>query len=177
MSENNEFGLINKNVDDWTATQFWEADPMNNNGHSLCRICLYVDWESKEVKIETVMDTNSTPSKIWHGLASRYNLPEDTDFTRFKEFYDDEIKPIIQKAGEGFEAEWDGSNWKGNFTTESEELLWNLDFEKLREAPTHDYLYSFDVLGAFEGKQHLSEYLENDGIDLLTADLDDKKTL
>ena len=174
-NETTEFELTNKNVDEWTATQFWEADPMQN-GQSLSRICLYVDWESKEVEVETVMNTNSTPGRIWHGLASRYDLPEDTDFTRFAEFYNEQIKPILQKASEGFEAEWDGSNWKGHFTEEAQEILWNLESENLSEAPTHEYIYSFDVLGAFEGKQHLVEYLENDGIDFLKADLDDEET-
>lgn len=174
-NETTEFELTNKNVDEWTATQFWEADPMQN-GQSLSRICLYVDWESKEVEVETVMNTNSTPGRIWHGLASRYDLPEDTDFTRFAEFYNEQIKPILQKASEGFEVEWDGSNWKGHFTEEAQEILWNLESENLSEAPTHEYIYSFDVLGAFEGKQHLVEYLENDGIDFLKADLDDEET-
>lgn len=175
INGNTDFELIG--TEDWTATQFWESDPMNNNGNALCGICLYVDWESKEVDVETVMNTNSTPSRIWHGLASRYTIPEDTDFSRFKEFYDKEIKPILQKAYKGFESEWDGSNWKGKFTGEAQEILWNLESDTLHETPTHDYTYSFDVLGAFEGKQHLSEYLENDGIDLLAADLDDESTL
>lgn len=175
-NENTEFELTNKNVDEWTATQFWEADPMQNE-QSLSRICLYVDWESKEVEVETVMNTNSTPGRIWHGLASRYDLPEDTDFTRFAEFYNEEIKPILLKASEGFESEWDGSNWKGHFTEEAQEILWNLDSEKFWEAPQHEYIYSFDILGAFEGKQHLFEYLENDGIDFLKVDLGNEETL
>jgi len=175
-NKNNGFELTNKNVDEWTATQFWEADPMQN-GQSLCSICLYVDWELKEVEVETVMNTNSTPERIWHGLASRYNLPEDTDFTRFAEFYNEEIRPILQKASEGFESEWDGSNLKGHFTKEAQEILWNLESEKLSDAPTHEFTYSFDVLGSFEGKQHLAEYLENDGIDFLKADLENEETL
>jgi hypothetical protein len=173
--ETTDFALKNENVENWTATQFWEADPVQNN-QSLQRICLYVDWESKEVEVETVMNTNSTPGRIWHGLASRYNLPEDSDFSRFKEFYDEEIKPILIKASEGFESNWNGSNWKGEFTEEAQEELWNIE-QTLRGTPKHDYYYYFDVLGAFEGKQHLAEYLENDGIDFLKADLENEETL
>lgn len=171
------FELSNKDVENWTATQFWEADPMNNNGNALCSICLYVDWEKKEAEVETIMNTNSTPGRIWHGLASRYKLPEDTDFTQFESFYNEDILPIIQKASEGFESEWDGSNYKGRFSEEAHDLLLDID-EKLHGAPTHDYQYSFDVLGTFgESKGELVDYLKRDGIDLLKANLDNVKVL
>jgi len=170
-----DFELTNSNINEWTATQFWEADPMQNN-QSLQDICIYVNWESKEATIETVMNTNSTPGEIWNGLAAHYYLPDDTDFTRFYKYYNENIKPIFIKMWAKFEAYWNGSNWKGRFT----EDMYNIEQELediLLNVPSHNYIYSFDVMGSFEGKQHLLEYLRDDGIDFLSANLENEEEL
>jgi hypothetical protein len=169
------FELNNKDVENWEQAQFWESDPMQNN-QSLCDIILYINWEQKTANVETQMRTNSTAGEVWHGLAGEYSLPVDTDFTEFTKFYKDEIKPLLQKIGEGFESYWNGSNWKGSFSEDAHALLWDLQ-EKLNGAPTHDLIYSFDILGSFEGKHHLVEYLGHDGIDFLKANLEDDDEL
>lgn len=37
------FKLSNTDIESWTATQFWEIDPMQNS-QAICRICIYVEW-------------------------------------------------------------------------------------------------------------------------------------
>lgn len=175
-NQNNDFALTNEKPEDWEKAQFWESDPMQNN-QSLQGIYLYVDWEQRTADVETVMQTNSTPGRVWHGLDGMYKLPEDTDFSEFPEFFRDEVQPMLQKIGAGFEAEWDGSNWKGRFTEEAHDMLWDLD-QLLQRALTHDMQYFFSLRDLYEYggveqmKQDLKEY---DGIDLLTADLDNEE--
>lgn len=166
------FDLKNEGIENWEQAEFWEYDPMLAE-HGICSIIMYVDWESHEVTVETQMHTNSTYMRVWNGLASEFSLPEDTDFTQFVEFYKDEIQPLIQKIGEGFESEWDGNNWKGQFSDEANELLWNVD-QKLEKAPTHNMCYYFSLRDSYEygGIRQLRSDLEAEGIDLLTADLD-----
>lgn len=172
-----DFDLTNENVDSWEKAEFWEYDPMLTE-HGICSIILYIDWESKKVTVETQMHTNSTSMRVWNGLASDFSLPEDTDFEQFAEFYRDEIQPILQKIGEGFESEWDGSNWKGRFSEEAHSLLWSLD-QKLEESPKHDMCYYLSLRDSYEygGISQLKSDLETDGIDILTADLDNKEIM
>ena len=175
-NENTDFELTNKNVENWEKAQFWESDPMQNNQH-LCRIILYVNWEKKTATVETQMDTNSMAGEVWHGLASEFNIPEDTDFEEFSKFFNEEVKPLLQKIGEGFESSWGGSNWKGSFTEEAHETTWELqELLEGKNVPTHDMIYYFSLRDSYEcgGMAQLKDNLKSEGIDILTADLSDK---
>lgn len=167
------FELTNKNVEEWERAQFWESDPMQQS-QSLCRIILYVYMEEKTANVDTQMKTNSTDGAVWHGLALEFRLPEDTDFTEFPEFFEEEVQPLLQKIGEGFESEWDGSNLKGRFTEEAQESIWELQ-QPLEGAnvPTHDMKYYFSLRDLYgeSGSHTIEDDLEAEGIDLLTADL------
>lgn len=174
--ENTDFALKNKNVEEWEQAEFWEADPMQQN-KSICDIILYVNWEDKTANVETQMRTNSTDGAVWHGLASEFSLPEDTDFEQFPEFFKDEVQPLLQKIGDGFESFWNGSNWKGQFTEEANETIWEL--QQLLEGanvPTHDLVYYFSLRDLYNvGWSHSIESdLEAEGINLSTADLNDE---
>lgn len=178
-AENNDFDLINADVENWTAAEFWEADPMQNN-QSICDIILYVNWEDKTAKVETQMRTNSTPGEVWNGIAGQFDLLDDTDFTRFPEFFKDEVQPLLQKIGEGFESVWNGSNYKGQFTEDAQEVLWEL--QQLLEGanvPTHAMQYFFSLRDSYEygGMKQLSDDLERAGIDILTANLDNEDVM
>lgn len=176
MTENTDFALKNKNVDEWEKAEFWEADPMQQN-QSICDIILYVNWEEKTVNVETQMRTNSTAGEVWHGLASEFSLPEDTDFEQFPVFFKEDVQPLLQKIGKGFESNWNGSNWKGSFTEEAQETIWEL--QQLLEGanvPSHDLIYYFSLRDLYNvgGSHSIEEDLEAEGIDLPTADLDDE---
>lgn len=171
-NENTDFELTNENIEKWERAEFWEADPMQNT-HNICDIILYVNWEKKTAKVETQMRTNSTPGEVWNGLASEYSIAEDTDFERFPEYYKEKIQPILLKIGEGFESEWDGSNWKGSFGDECEELNEKVDTLLREDTPKHDMIYYFSLRDSYEtgGMSQLKNDLEAEGIDILTADL------
>ena len=169
------FNLSNTDIESWTATQFWEIDPMQNE-HEICRICIYVDWEAKTAEIETVMNTNSMPGRIWHGLASRYNLPEDTDFSKFQKFYEEKIRPGIRELETHFLVMWDGSNRRGYFPIVAREFVCAVN-DAILDVPTHDYHYAFSLEDEFGSGENLVNYLNLDDIDLLRADLDNEETL
>jgi len=168
-NENTDFELTNKNVDDWEQAEFWEKDPMQSED-ALCDLILWVDWESKTVTVETMMRTNSTPGELYHGLASSFDLPVDTDFTRFVKFYNDHIRPKLQEIGATYESNWNGSNWIGSLDREQEEEL----SEYIRtNVPEHDMCAYFSLKDLYNvgGSHSIEEDLEAEGIDLLTADL------
>ena len=174
-----DFELTNKNVETWEKAQFWESDPMQNN-QSLCRIILYVNWEKKTVTVETQMKTNSTDGEVWNGLASELKLPEDTDFEEFPKFFNEEVKPLLQKIGSGYESSWNGSNWKGRLTEEAHGIGWEL--QQLLDGanvPTHDMVYYFSLRDSYEcgGMAQLKDNLKSEGVDILTADLSDKEIM
>lgn len=102
---------------------------------------------------------------------------ENTDFEQFPEFFKDEVQPLLQKIGDGFESFWNGSNWKGQFTEEANETIWEL--QQLLEGanvPTHDLVYYFSLRDLYNiGWSHSIESdLEAEGINLSTADLNDE---
>lgn len=171
-NENTDFELINKNVEEWVKTQFWEKDPMQSEP-ALCDIILWVDWEQKTANVETVMKTNSIPGELYHGLASSFTLPGDTDFEQFLAWYKENVQPKLQALGETYTSEWDGSNWIGSVDREAEEELY--DYIR-REVPEHDMYAYFSLRDSYEygGMQQLKNDLEAEGIDILTADLDDE---
>jgi hypothetical protein len=177
-NENTDFELTNENIENWEKAEFWESDPMQDNSE-LCSIILYVNWEKKTATVETQMDTNTIDGAVWNGLASEYSIAEDTDFKQFPEFYKEKIQPLLQKIGEGFESEWDGSNWKGKFNDECGELNEKVDTLLREDTPKHDMIYYFSLRDSYEtgGMSQLVDDLKSEGVDILTADLSDKDVM
>lgn len=177
---NNDFDLTNENIDKWTSTQFWEKDPTQSE--ELCKICLWVNWRNKTATIETVINDNSTPGDIFYGTCGRYKLQEDTDFAEFSEFFKDEIQPLLQKIGETYKEEWDGSNWYGykeEFKGEDDYSINRIE-EKLERVPTHDMECYFGLYGLFDTsniEEAIVEALKEEDIDLVTADLNDENVM
>ena len=165
------FELINKDIDNWTRTQFWERDSMQSE--QLCRICLWVDWRDETCEVETVMHTNSYPVELHNGVCSRFNLPQDTDFTEFPKFLREEIISILDKLHVGFDHYWNGSNWRGSFDDDVRDLQWTLE-QALQGAPTHDMQYYLSLRDLYgdSGSHTIVSDLKEEGIDLSTADLD-----
>jgi hypothetical protein len=171
--ESSDFNLTNADIDTWEKAQFWELDPMQNN-QNLCKICLWVNWEDKIVTIETVMNDNSVPGELWHGLCSRYKMADDTDFTEFAGFFSREIQPMLQKLGEGYKSEHDGHNWKGHLN--DGELVFEIS-EKLETAPKHDMIYFIGLLDLYGSVRIIVRELKDVGIDIYTADFNDDEVV
>jgi len=107
------------------------------------------------------------------GLASIFNLPLNTNFSRFPQFYKDYVQPKLQNLGETFESNWNGSNWIGSLDREQE---MKLDEYIKENVPEHDLYYFFDIRDTFQQYSEIIDMLKPE-IDFMTADLDDDATL
>jgi hypothetical protein len=102
-------------------------------------IVLEIDFDEGEISVYTEIRSNSTPGRIWNGLAIQRLLPRDVDAEDLHKFVEDEIQPIVQKMKDEFSVVYDsGNNRKGDYG-QSEENGYFYELEKAIEgAPTHD---------------------------------------
>jgi len=163
------FSLKNKK---WKSTQFWEWD---DKAHSLCSIILWVDWEQERVDIYTKTKNSGRSDREHNHLAMEFALPEDTNFSEFPTYYNEEIKPVLEKIVESFETVYDGRRYIGQFKNEPHDLFIELE-SKLENVPTHiiRWIGDMSVRDFFEG---IPEILKSAGIDIMTADFGDYETL
>ncbi len=178
-----DFELSNKDTDAWTPTQFLEKDPFNTE--SIAQIVLCVNWEDKTATVETRPDNGSYPMREHNGLDSSYTIPNTTDFSQFPSYFLENIRPFLEAMGRAFETHWNGSDWIGRFDFKeapedlgTEEQICNNDLDDLlRDAPQTETLAYFDVGDSFQAYHDIIGILENEGIDFMTADLDDPETV
>lgn len=177
--EDTDFALTNESPEEWSKTEFMELDSMNHN-QSLCDVVLYVDWEDRTAHVGTHMQNTGTPMSVWNGMASEFDIPEDTDFSRFLKQFNEEIRPILKQLGDAFDPYWNGSDWKGDFVMDQgkyRELTDNI-VELLSGFFTHDMCWYTSLIDLYGGdRNQLLFDLKSDGIDLLTANLDDKEVM
>lgn len=178
--EDKLFELVNEDNENWIDVQFVESDPYK--GHeSLASIVLLVDWEEQNAIVETEYNTGSTSIKQWHHLHQSFNLPADLDASLFVDYYNEKIKPELQKKGEFFESVWNGSNFVGKFTDETEDSFNNMDFslkmiDLCNDAPTHDKITYFNIISSFESAEDIIDWVAP-AIDFMTADLDNPEVV
>lgn len=168
--------------DDIESTAWLEPDPFNTN--TLCKIVLCIDWEQQRAYIETQYG-NNTDYRTWMHLRSEYRILDQTDASRFKEYYNENIKPLVLDQAEHFESYWDGHNWKGRFMErvgieERDEqgcIVDNYvgnDYEitlQLEGAPEHEkYIYT-DVAESFADYKDLVDTLKYADMDFMTIDI------
>lgn len=162
------------------STAWIEADPFNNE--RICRIILHVDWETEEAEIRTEYNTSGMDYRTFMHLASEWSLPDDVDASTFKEYYNYKIKPIVVEMSKKFEVYWNGSNYKGRFTSgdvdeDGYDLYNPLDDEMeianlLLDVWRHDKYIYFDVAESFQSYVDIIDDLKYDNIDFMNADLE-----
>lgn len=81
-------------------------------------IVLTIDWDDEVITVRTIAphERNSTPGRVWHGLASEYYLTPRVDATGLREWVQSDIVPLAEKILPMFSAEWDGSNRRGDWS-------------------------------------------------------------
>jgi hypothetical protein len=166
--EDNGFELTNEPTEN--EAEFVESDPYRTE--ALADIVLYVDWESKEATVDTRYRNGSTSKRVWDKLAYEFTLPANVDAVQFPEFYKEHVQPLLQKMGQNFEIDWNGSNFVGQFTDDDDhELNYMGEIEEvLKGAPEHSRYVYFDVGESFQFYSDIIEMLAP-GIDFLTIDL------
>lgn len=175
------FELINTEIENWTETEFVEEDPYNRA--NFCGIELFVDWEKKTAKIDSRYDNGSITMREHNGLASSITLHLDTDATRFKEYYDSDIKPKLEAMMEFFEVRWDGNNYIGEFIFDKENIHKDLYIREIHDndmleiianVPSHNkYMY----LSIGDSLMQYRDMIEFFDFDFINADLDDKDVI
>jgi hypothetical protein len=103
-----------------------EENPYNNGYQS--PIYLLLDWENNTIDVDTYYETNSMPMDIFHGLRTRIRLPNNINASYFHSDIDD-IIDRINTIRAGYESQWNGHNWIGNFTDEAEAELNSLTYD------------------------------------------------
>ncbi len=139
-----------------------ESDPYNRNQQA--PIYLVLDWDNRAVYIET-MTGQGIPERFWHRRADRIFLPRDIDATRLEAGIK-EIEDDIQEIYKGYYTEWNGSNWIGDFSEETFDLL-----EELRIRIDRGYVFSITEVG---GLWHADDWF-CDIPDEITADSTDEE--
>jgi hypothetical protein len=173
-----DFELQIKN--DIEPTAWIEKYPFNKE--QLCRVLLHIDWEKRTAEVR-VQRENSTDHRVQMHLASQYELSAKIDASKFKEYYDSNIKHLILAMSKNFKVYWDDDSWKGMFgcsDVEEDELgiIDNVDSDygiehKIKGDPTHDVHVYFDVDKSIEDYKDFIDTLNYAYIDFMTADLND----
>lgn len=176
-----DFELMNTGMENWTETEFVIEDPYKRA--NFCEIELFVDWEKKTAKIDSRYDNGSITMREHNGLASSITLPLDTDATKFKEYYDSDIKPKLEAMMEFFEIRWDGNNYIGEFIFDKENIYKDLHIREVHDSdmleiignvPTHDkYMY----LSIGDSLMNYRDMVEFFDFNFLNVDLDDGDTI
>lgn len=96
-----------------SATALLEDDAYNRGQPR--PILLRIDWEDEEITVRVDYEHNSTPSRVWHGIASEYTLTSCLDATELREWVQSEIAPLAEQAIQYYGTKWDGSNNRGNW--------------------------------------------------------------
>jgi len=179
------FELVNDNIENWTDVEFVESDPYQCN-QAQCEIVLCVDWENKSSTVETRERVNSTPMREYHKIDQCFRLPENVDASAFKKYYDEKIKPILQERGEHFEIIWNGQNNVGSFQDEDDEdEYWRRNGVNMESdveiadmctaAPEHDKIAYFSIGESFVDYEDIIEYAKGADIDFMTCDFNDQE--
>jgi len=103
--------LVCKYVDELALI---EVDPFKN--YEQAPICLEVDWELREIDVNTHYSDGSMSMSQYHNLKSRYNLPGNIDILSFQKEWDgSELQKVFSELADTWHSEWNGSNWIGQF--------------------------------------------------------------
>jgi hypothetical protein len=155
--------------------EWLEANPFNND--QLNYIELFVSWKNKTAEIVVYApETGSLTYDEYHHRASSFRLDDNVDASKFKNYYDEMIRPIIIEQANKYTEEWNGSNWIGHFESEYVDDDCNPDYELteiIENAPTHDKFIYTDVAESFQSYEDIVEILQYADIDFMAADLDD----
>ena len=123
-------------------------------------IYLEIDWERQEITAFT-RDYNigGTPAREWYGLATVYELPNNTRADQLAEWVEKEVVPRVEKLATKFESVWNGSNWVGRWPDE------------IQETDLYDFLHFFEIecagMGSIPtlsdegGLYHVTDWLGN----------------
>lgn len=157
----NNFSLNGAN--DWGAIEFWSPD--SSQGYEvMCNIYLGIDYLNRTAQIVACELRDDLPSEEGYQVVSWSLVPEDTDFSLFGKFYAKEILPMLQSL-------------PADTNPDTYDLAEEIEY-LCEHAPKHTLKYAIDVRSAYDDDlDMLAQALTDDGIDILTADLENEGIL
>lgn len=121
-------------------------------------IYLEIDWERHEITAFTRnYQVDGTPAREWHGLATVYELPNNTRADRLADWVRDEIVPLVEKLVAKFESMWDGSNVVGRWPDEMRDDLYDFVHRMDEE---YNGMGSIPTIDDSGGLWHVVDWLE-----------------
>lgn len=103
---------------------------IHNSENNLCKYDSQYDVQSAFVELDcagaTLSSTynseigNAVPFSVWHNRELRFGISPYLKIDAINTLLD-EIAPLAQRVVDGYEEEWDGSNYIGTYTDDAEE--------------------------------------------------------
>lgn len=103
---------------------------IHNSENNLCKYdsqhdvqSAYVELDCRNEKLYSTYDSSigySVPLSVWHNRELRFGISPYLKIDAINALLD-EIAPLAQRVIDGYEEEWDGSNYIGMYTDDAEE--------------------------------------------------------
>ena len=101
-------------------------------------IILELDFYEGEISVYNQIPTNSTPGRIWNGLAVQRSLPLCVDASQLYDFVESDIIPIAEKIKQIFAVIYDGGmNRRGHYGDDENDLFYELE-KAIEGCPQHN---------------------------------------
>lgn len=169
-----DFELINNDIEGWKDTDFIVQDFYLDD---VALIMLDIDWNSKDARVDIWNhEDDKDVLNVRDGFGMVFELDTMTDMSKFKKYYDEEIRPIVNEMGNTFVVE----NGKGAIKGTEERgkyFFVGEIIDKIMKAPKHGKYIYFTVDEVFEYDGDLVEFLGMNGFDLFHVDLNDDNVL
>lgn len=97
---------------------------------------VWIDPGAREMGAEYNAEIgNAVPMPVWHHLMLRFSIPVLTADAANSLL--EELEPLARRICDGFETEWDGSNWVGEYDNDAEAA--SAEIERICQETLGDY--------------------------------------
>jgi hypothetical protein len=104
-----------------------EIDPYHSDTQGFTLTCINIDPQCRECDISQEYDNNSTSEPVWNGRIIQEQLHGFLDGGQIETFLkSDEGQKLLDKICDEHSVDWNGNNFVGHMTDESEKELENL---------------------------------------------------
>lgn len=113
---------------------------------------------------------NAVPSYYWHGLAVRWGVSCETSADSLRSlFADDDFMATCQRIVDGFEEEWDGSNFVGRYNDDANSAI--EDAERIIDNSL-DQVEVYDVESWLFDHCRLTDHWDSQPLDKAVSELE-----
>lgn len=99
------------------ATEWLERDPSTNPPDTMRVVMIYAP-EVDGAWVTTQHNIDGADSRTWHSRRIEWSMPPTTDALKFATA-SAELRPLLDRIRDGYEAKWNGSNHIGTYTADA----------------------------------------------------------